>query len=207
MENQNQENGLVKLDSFSFLSKVQEAGTLQKKFQIYNRVLNQAPIIKHDMKSQMKKKGYNLPDKNNFEYIPIEVIEETLRQIFFGQCSFTIQSQSRELNSFIVVARIRYKNPVTNEFQEVDGIGAKAIQQEANSSLDCFNSTMKANGLEMAVSTAYSRAIKNAAKKLGRLFGADLNRDEELDGIHVYGKSIVDLQDQKDVINTKADMP
>jgi len=51
---------------------------------------------------------------------------------------------------------------------------------------------MKANALELGVGIAYSRAVKNAAKKLGKMFGANLNRDEEIDSVVVFNKGVME---------------
>jgi hypothetical protein len=40
------------------------------------------------------------------------------------------------------------------------------------------------------VGIAYSRAIKNAAKKLGKMFGGSLNRDEEIESV-VFNKGVM----------------
>jgi len=121
----------------------------------------------------------------------VEVVEEALRQIFFRQIDFEIKSSYRDLNSFIVVTTLSYKCPISNEIRKIDGIGAKALQQDSGSKIDQFNFTMKANALELGVGIAYSRAVKNAAKKLGKMFGANLNRDEEIDSVVVFNKGVM----------------
>lgn len=178
-------------DSLAFLSKIEEATTVRAKFKILNKVLQQPPIISKNLKEVMKSKGINAGRSQDFDYVPVEVVEECLRQIFFRQVDFLIKSSIRELNSFIVVSTIRYKDPISQEIREIDGIGAKALQQDKESKIHEFNSTMKANALELGVGIAYSRSIKNAAKKLGRMFGADLNRDEELDNIVVFNSKVL----------------
>ena len=109
----------------------------------------------------------------------------------FRQVDFEITKSFRDLNSFIVTARIHYKCPISGEKRFIDGIGAKALQQEQGAKIYDFNSTMKANALELGVGNAYSIAIKNAAKRLGKLFGSDLNRDDELiDNLNVYNEKV-----------------
>jgi hypothetical protein len=108
-----------------------------------------------------------------------------------------IMNSWRDLNTVMVHARIQYKDPITNELRIIDGIGGKAIQQDANSKIDEFNSTMKRNGLEIGYPMAYSRAIKNAAKKLGKLFGSDLNRDDEMNAVHVFNPGALKTADDR----------
>jgi hypothetical protein len=55
-----------------------------------------------------------------------------------------------------------------------------------SSKVQDFNFTMKANALELG-GIAYSR-YQNAAKKLGKMFGGSLNRDEEIESVVVFNK-------------------
>jgi hypothetical protein len=199
-ENKNNEVAVIpQFDGIAFLSRIESADSLQKKVKIFNDALNQDPIMPKNMKAELEKKGLSAGNNTNYDYIPIGIIQESLRQMFFQQVSFSIKNSFRDLNSFIVIATIRYKCPISLEWKEVDGIGAKAIQQSKGATIDSFNSTMQYNGLEMAVGTAYSRAIKNGAKCIGTVFGGNLNRDDELDGVTVFSEKVVN----KDEFNLK----
>lgn len=182
---------IVKIDTLAFFSEIEAAEGISKKIKVLEKVLNQEPLIKKNLGQEMRNKGLNSGAAQNFDYVPIAVVEEALRQIFFRQVDFIVKNSYRDLNSFIVTARIRYKDPVTLETRVIDGIGAKSLQQDKGAKVIDFNSTMKANALEMGVAIAYSRAIKNAAKKLGKLFGASLNRDDELDDVVVFNKKVL----------------
>lgn len=198
-EKQTQVAIIPEFDGIAFLSKIESADSLQKKVRIFNDALNQEPIMPKNMKAELEKKGLNANNNTNYDYIPIGIIQETLRQMFFQQVSFSIKNSFRDLNSFVVIATIRYKCPISLEWKEVDGIGAKAIQQSKGASIDSFNSTMQYNGLELAVGTAYSRAIKNGAKCIGTVFGGNLNRDDELENVVVFSEKVVN----KDEFNLK----
>ena len=182
----NDKPALIEFDTIKFFSQIEKAETVSKKVEVLNKVLNQEPLIKKNLKAEMQKKGQNAGYAQDFDYVPVEVVEEALRQVFFRQVDFEIKTSFRDLNSFVVVATISYKDPVSHEKRVIDGIGAKALQQDKGAKVNQFNDTMKFNALEMGVGIAYSRAVKNAAKKLGKLFGANLNRDEEIDGIVVF---------------------
>tara|TARA_R110002020_G_scaffold313839_1_gene529084 strand:- start:396 stop:1118 length:723 start_codon:yes stop_codon:yes gene_type:complete len=184
-------------DGIEFLKQIESVDKISKKVQIINNVLNQENTHIKNLKKEMKKKGFNAGNNADFDYIPIGILEEALRQVFFRQVDFEIKNSYRDLNSFIVVSRIRYKDPITNEFRFVDGIGAKALQQDKGSSINDFNSTMKFNALELGVGNAYSRSIKNAAKKLGNYFGGNLNRDDEMQNVNSYSKEVVMNDEQK----------
>ena len=178
-------------DGIAFLSKIESAETISKKFKIMNEALNQEVLVKKNMKVELAKNGFNGGKNTDYDYIPVGVVEECLRQVFFRQVDFIVKQSYRDLNSFIVVARIKYKCPISGEKRIVDGIGAKALQQESGAKIYDFNTTMKANALELGVGNAYSIAIKNAAKKLGDMFGSSLNRDEELiENLNVFSEKV-----------------
>lgn len=188
---------IPEFNTLSFFSEIEAEDSIAKKVRVLNRVLNQESAFTKNMNNVLRSKGQNTSKSTDYDYIPIEIIEEALRQVFFRQVDITIRQSYRDLNSFIVVCRIAYKDPVTHEKRKLDGIGAKQLQQDAKSLLSDFNSTMKRNALELGVGIAYSRAVKNAAKKLGKLFGADLNRDEELNSVHVFNSNVLTTPEEK----------
>lgn len=125
------------------------------------------------------------PDKKA-KYIPVGIIEMNLRKDFAGLVSFTLQSERRELNEYIVTARISVFHPVIMQWVNYDGIGAKVITQKAGTELNDFAQYKQKNALEMNAPNAYAEAIKNAAKKIGKKYGADLNRKHEDTYADVY---------------------
>jgi hypothetical protein len=200
---------LQKFDGLSFLSKIENAETISKKFNIMNEALNQDVLVTKNMKAELAKNGINGSKSTDYDYVPIGVVEECLRQVFFRQVDFEITNTYRDLNSFVVTVRIHYKCPISGEKRFIDGIGAKALQQESGSKIYDFNSTMKSNALELGVGNAYSIAIKNASKKLGILFGGELNRDEELtENLNVFSEKVTNkpayqLKEIKKLFNEK----
>jgi len=188
---------IPEFDTVRFLSEIESAEKMVQKVSIINRVLNRESSHVLSMKKQMEKKGQKFYGQD-YNYIPIAIIEEALRQVFFRQVDFKILQAFRDLNSFVVVAMIRYKDPVTLEYREVDGIGAQPLQQNSGAKIHEFNSTMKYNALELGVGTAYSTAIKNASKRIGRLFGGNINRDEDIASVNVFQGAIVLTDEQKE---------
>lgn len=118
------------------------------------------------------------PDKKA-KYIPIGIIENELRQDFAGLVQYEIISERRELNEYIVAARIKVFHPVILQWLSFDGIGATQIMQDSGANLSSFSETKKKNALETNAPKAYAEAIKNAAKKIGKKYGADINRKFE----------------------------
>ena len=196
-ETQIQEVAIPNFNTLTFFSEIEAEDTIAKKVRVINRVLAQESAYVKNMNKVLAKKGQRTSASTDYDYIPIEIIEESLRQVFFRQIDYIIKQSYRDLNSFIVVATLAYKDPVTHERRQIDGIGAKALQQDAKALLSDFNMTMKRNALELGVGIAYSRAVKNAAKKLGKLFGADLNRDEELANVHVFNSNVITTPEEK----------
>jgi hypothetical protein len=134
------------------------------------------------------------------EYLPIDFVENQLREDFGGLVQFIIVSERRELNEYIVVARIKIFHPIARTWMEYDGIGAAQITQNRVPVLDEqgkqmrdergnlmtrtaeiieFDTTKQKNALEMNAPKAYSEAIKNAAKKIGKKYGGSINRKFE----------------------------
>ncbi len=112
---------------------------------------------------------------NNSKYIPIDKVEFLLTKVF-GRFRVEILRTQLIGNSVEATVRLHYFHPVYNEWDWMDGIGAHAIQCDAGASPSDW-SKIKTDGVKKASPIAVAEAEKNAAKKLGRLFGRDLNRD------------------------------
>lgn len=125
-----------------------------------------------------KKWLLNTPD-NKAQYIPIEIIEAELSKDFAGLVQYEILSERRELNEYIVTARIKVFHPYLLQWMNYDGIGAVQIMQDKDAKISEFNDTKKKNALQLNAPKAYAEAIKNAAKKIGKKYGADINRKSE----------------------------
>lgn len=118
------------------------------------------------------------PFIKNYKYIPIERIEFLLKSIF-KKYRIEILREGQSFNGVYVVVRVHYLNPVTNEMDFHDGIGAVELQtKKGTSPADLAN--INNGALGMAFPIAETRAIKDACDKFGKLFGSDLNRKEEI---------------------------
>lgn len=134
-----------------------------------NLLLNQEPNPKW-VKEHPYIKGY--------KYIPIDKIEFMIRKIF-KKFSIEITGQGTAFNGVWVTVRIHYLNPVTNQMQFHDGIGAMQLQTaKGTSPADLIN--INNGALSMAFPAAKTVAIKDAADHFGKLFGCDLNRRDTL---------------------------
>ena len=150
-------------------------------------------IIESKLPARDKETGYNVlmnikppaswikinKYANNSKYIPIDKVEFLLTKIF-GRFKVEIIRTQLMGNSVEATVRLHYFHPVYKEWDWMDGIGAKNIQCDAGASASDW-SKIKIDGVQKASPIAVSEAEKNAAKKLGRLFGRDLNRDNVID--------------------------
>lgn len=109
------------------------------------------------------------------EYLPIEMVEQLLSRIFVKWC-FEIKSVSTIANSVVVIGRLHYLNPVTNQMEWTDGAGANPIHTRKGASATDFSQVLTL-AVQQAVPAAESYALKDAAEKLGNLFGKNLGRD------------------------------
>jgi hypothetical protein len=143
-----------------------EVSTTKKQNDI-NVLLNQSPpatwVKKH-------------PFAANVNYIPIDKIEYLLTSIFINW-SVEIRQVQVIANSAVVTIRLHYQDAVTTEVRWQDGVGACAIQTDKGSGAMDWNAT-KSDAVMKAVPAAESYAVKDAAEKIGRIFGKDLNRKD-----------------------------
>lgn len=141
----------------------------RKKMESFTRTLHQTPkpekILTHEYEG--------------FQYLPISAIEKDLDKVYFGLVQYEILKFTHVLNEVVVEARIKVFHPVINQWMNYDGIGSAILQQDAKTKVMDFMIYKKGNAMQLAAPRAYAEAIKNAAKKIGKRFGADLNRKHE----------------------------
>lgn len=112
----------------------------------------------------------------NTDYLPIERIEFLLTKIFIDW-SVEVKEVKSIANSVVVTVRIHYTCPLTGNVKFQDGIGAAPIHTaKGKGAMDWDN--IQTDSVTKAAPAAESYAIKDAAEKLGKLFGKDLNRKE-----------------------------
>jgi hypothetical protein len=114
-----------------------------------------------------------------FQHIPIAAVENTLKKYFFGLYSIEIVNYSMIVNEITVHVRLKVFHPILRQWLTYDGLSAVPVQQDAGSRVNDFMQTKKKDALHKNLPAAYAFALKNAAKKIGPLFGSDLNRKHE----------------------------
>lgn len=124
---------------------------------------------------------YQKVDGKDVPHLPISFIENTLKRVYFGLYQIELVSYQMIVNEICVHARIKVFHPLVREWMVYDGIGAVPVQQDAGSKVSDFIHTKKVKAVQKNLPAAYAFAIKNAAKKIGKLFGGDLGREFEED--------------------------
>ncbi len=133
---------------------------------------NKAWLKKHPtIKVKNEKRQYV-----ELEYLPTDKLEFLLNKIF-GRWHIEIQREGVMFNSVYVAVRLHYWNPATEEWGYKDGIGAVGAQTDAGQAAGNL-AAIKQDAIMKALPAAASYAFKNACKRLGAIFGGDLNNFE-----------------------------
>lgn len=115
---------------------------------------------------------------NNSNYIPVEIIEYLLTSIFI-KWRLEVKEIAVIANSVVATVRLHVLNPITQEWDWQDGVGASPIQTKKGAAATDFSQVNTA-AVQMAAPAAETYAFKDAAEKFGKLFGKDLNRKDEM---------------------------
>jgi hypothetical protein len=118
------------------------------------------------------------PFAKGVKYIPIERIEFLLTAIFINWWVEVKQIQT-VANSVVVTVRLHYQNVTDNAWSCQDGIGAAPIATDKGAGAMEWDK-VKNDSVMKAAPAAESYAVKDAAEKIGKLFGKDLNRKDEV---------------------------
>ena len=129
-------------------------------------------------------------------YIPIGRIEFMLTKIF-GKWWVEIKDTKLIANSVVVTVRLFYVNPITGDAEWQDGIGAQPLQTEKGAGATDFNA-IKSNAVSLAAPSAESYAIKDAAEKIGKIFGKDISRKETVEYEKALLTNIANIQERAD---------
>lgn len=112
------------------------------------------------------------------QYLPIERVESLLTIIFIRWHSEIRQIQT-VANSVVVTVRLFYQDVLSDAELWQDGAAAAPIQTDQGAGAMEWDKT-KNDAVMKAVPAAESYAIKDAAEKIGKIFGKDLNRADQI---------------------------
>jgi hypothetical protein len=169
--------------------KKQEIATLPKLEELYKADLmlpesNQLNVLLNQPPPASWIKTH--PFARGVKYIPIERIEYLLTKVFV---KWHVEIKSVQLigNSVVTTVTLHYLDPITGEWLRNDGVGGAPLQTEKGAGAIDFNQ-LKDNAVMLASPSSESYAIKDAAEKIGKLFGKDLNRADEVGYDSLIGK-------------------
>ena len=118
------------------------------------------------------------PMAKGVKYLPIERVEYMLTRIF-KKWNVEVRQVQVIANSVVVTVRLYYQDVLSNEMLWQDGIGASPIQTDRGAGAMDWNKT-KNDAVMKAAPAAESYAVKDAAEKIGKLFGKDMNRADKI---------------------------
>jgi len=187
-------NVKIKLPTFADLVNQSEEKSNENDLQV---LLNQEPL-----KDWVKTNDL----ANGSKYLPIDKIEYLLTRIFIRWYVEVIEWKVIA-NSCCVHVRLHYLNILNDQKEEFlfqDGLGAAPIQTNKGAKACDFNEVKNA-AVQMALPAAETYAIKDAAEKIGRIFGKDLNRKDLMNYENMLGRFAAPSEDRisKMILNAK----
>lgn len=124
--------------------------------------------------------------------LPISFVEMTLDELFLGQWELSEAVTQQIFNEVVGHGVLTVWHPITQRPLKRTGFGAVVITQDANSSIQDFNTTKKKNALDLTYPKLKAEILKNAAQSLGKVFGRDINRK----AVDVFKPALKALSDQ-----------
>ena len=118
------------------------------------------------------------PMAKGVKYLPIERVEYMLTSIF-KKWNVEVRQVQVVANSVVVTIRLYYQDILSDEMLWQDGIGASPIQTDKRAGAMDWNKT-KNDAVMKSAPAAESYAVKDAAEKIGKLFGKDMNRADKI---------------------------
>jgi hypothetical protein len=118
------------------------------------------------------------PFAKGVKYLPIERVEYLLTRIFI-RWHVEIKSVQILANSIVTTVRLYYLDRLSNQMLWQDGVGAAPLQINSGKGAIDFNE-IKSNAVMLAAPASETFAIKDAAEKIGKIFGKDLNRHDQI---------------------------
>lgn len=168
----------------------------------FNWLVNQPPPAKWIKQHPMVKKEITLPSgekrKVPVEYIPIEKVELLLTRIF-QEWRVEILREGALFQSVYCTVRLHYKDPVTQQWSYHDGTAAVDVQTKKDTAASDLASIVS-GAIQKGLPAAESYAVKDAAEKIGKIFGKDLNRADAIAftmGYNTGEKTLTEVLDTK----------
>lgn len=148
---------------------------------------------------QLHRKPKKTASRQNVQYVPIDTVETTLDELFFGLWKWEILFEpKREMNEIIICGRLHYFHPVAQTWLFRDGVGVAQIRIISGKPFTDFSNKIQ-NALEMDVPHAEADALKSAAGKIGNKFGRNIRRELKDNYEGLYKEEVKLSKEQDDL--------
>jgi hypothetical protein len=154
--------------SLELIEKSQDLSPGEKK-DLLNKFLNQ----------NVKKEWVKTHPLTKQEYIPVGRIEFLLTALFL-EWWVEIKDTALMANSIVVTVRLHYVSPLDGKARWQDGVGASPLQTAKGAGSVDFNQ-LNSSAVQLAAPSAESFAVKDAAQKIGKIFGKDVGRKDTVE--------------------------
>lgn len=114
-------------------------------------------------------------DRSGAKYLPISFVQTTLDELFLGLWSWEVKQYQVIANEITVHGELRFFHPVARVWLTRSGVASAIIRQRKDADLTDIGAKIK-DSLVMDLPHAEADAMKSAARKIGKIFGRDLNR-------------------------------
>jgi hypothetical protein len=135
---------------------------------------------------------------NNSEYLPINVVERVLDEMYSGLWEVVNFRTQVIANEIVGSLELRVYHPTAKVWLTRTGAAAVMIQIKRDAALAVENKIV--NTLSKDYPHLKAECLKNAAKSLGVRFGRNLNRGAE-DEYNYLSEQVDDLSQQRQVID------
>jgi hypothetical protein len=119
-----------------------------------------------------------LKTQDGVKHLPVDKVRFLLTKIFVDW-NEEIKLVQVVANSVVVTITLNYKNPIDGQWKKMDGIGAAPINTKKGANAMAWDEVIH-DSVHKCAGAADAFALKNAAKKIGRIFGADLMKDDTI---------------------------
>ena len=126
--------------------------------------------------------------EQNLPYISVKKVKYLLNRIF-GSYQWEIKNVGQLLNAVYVTGKLTVVNPISGEIWSQEGCGATAIQMDKGATQGDLTA-IKANAIQLALPSAESYALKNAAEKFGEIFGGNIYDTEDSHYTPVFSEEV-----------------
>jgi len=160
------ENNMVQVYSTGVQS-VDDVQRLKLEIQNFHEDLNKRP----DPKTGASRNGNS--------YVVISHIEMMLDEMFYGHWSTENFQYKQIANEIVGSITLKYMHPKTGVWLTREGAASVQIMQDRGAKISTIMDTKKKNALETGFPKLKAMCLKNASATIGKMFGRDLNRDNQ----------------------------